>query len=115
MTNAVLNLCVLAVLLAACARRLRGLRRGPLLWTALAMIALTAVFDTAKIAAGLYSFDPARILGLRVAGAPIEDFAYPLAAVAAMPALWMALGARKAAGADRSGGAAASREEEGGA
>ena len=85
---------------------LRRLRRGPLLSTALAMIALTAVFDTVMIAVGLYAFDPDRILGLRIAGAPIEDFAYPLAAVAAMPTLWTALGARKTTGAERSGGAA---------
>ena len=106
MTNAVLNLCVLALVFAVFGRRLRRLRRGPLVWTALAMVALTAVFDTVMIAVGLYAFDPARILGLRIAGAPIEDCAYPLAAVAAMPTLWTALGARKTTGAERSGGAA---------
>ena len=103
MTNVVLNLCVLAAVLAVCGPRLRRLRRGPLLWTALAMLALTAVFDTVMIAAGLCAYDPDRILGLYVAGAPVEDFAYPLAAVAAMPVLWTVLGDRKALRAARPG------------
>lgn len=94
MTNAVLNLVVLAVLAVVLAPRLRRLRPGPLAWTGLAMLVLTTVFDTVMIAAGLYDFDPAKILGVYVWGAPIEDFAYSLAALALMPALWTALGAR---------------------
>jgi len=97
-TNAVLNLIVLAVLAVVLGPRVRRLRSGPLLWTALILVLLTAVFDTVMIAVGLYTFAPGRILGLRVGGAPIEDFAYPLAAVAAMPALWTALGARSGPG-----------------
>ncbi len=88
MTNAVLNLVVLVVLTIVLAPRLRGLRRGPLLWTAAIMAALTAVFDNAMISAGLVQYAPDKILGLKVGVAPIEDFAYTLAAVLLMPALW---------------------------
>ncbi|MGI6879453.1 lycopene cyclase domain-containing protein [Microbacterium sp. gxy059] len=53
-----------------------------------ALIVLTAVFDNAMIAAGLFAYDDARISGLRVGAAPIEDFAYPLAAAVLLPELW---------------------------
>lgn len=88
MTNAVLNLIVLVVLAIVLAPRLRGLRRGPLVWTAVIMVLLTVVFDTAMITAGLVSYAPDKILGLKVWAAPIEDFAYALVAVLLMPALW---------------------------
>lgn len=94
MTNVVLNLLVLAAVVVGLGPRLRRLRPGPIAVTAVVMLALTAVFDTAMIGAGLYTYSADRILGLRVASAPIEDFAYPLAAVVAMPALWTALGRR---------------------
>ena len=88
MTNAILNLVVLVVLALVLAPRLRGLRRGPLVWTAVIMVALTVVFDSAMITAGLVSYAPDKILGLKVGAAPIEDFAYTLVAALLMPALW---------------------------
>jgi len=94
-TNAVLNLLVLAAVLVVTGPRLRRLRPGPLLWTALVLLVMTAVFDTVMTGAGLYDYAADRILGVRVLNAPIEDFAYPLAAVAAMPVLWTALGTRR--------------------
>ncbi|NMR19718.1 lycopene cyclase domain-containing protein [Cellulomonas fimi] len=95
MTNAVLNLAVLVVLALVLARWLRRLRPGPLVWTAVVMAALTLVFDTVMIAVGLYEFDPDKILGVYLWGAPLEDFAYPLAATLLMPALWTLLGDRR--------------------
>ena len=50
---------------------------------------LTAVFDNLMIGAGLFSYDPDRISGLFIGLAPIEDFAYPLAAAILLPALWV--------------------------
>ncbi|MFE6997646.1 lycopene cyclase domain-containing protein [Microbacterium sp. NPDC057659] len=69
-------------------------RRTPLSLTALAITAgvllvLTAVFDNLMIAAGLFAYaDDERVSGLMIGAAPIEDFAYPLAAVILLPALW---------------------------
>lgn len=60
----------------------------------LALLVLTAVFDTLMIAVGLFDYSDAHISGLRVALAPVEDFAYPLAAVILLPALWSLLGGR---------------------
>jgi lycopene cyclase domain-containing protein len=56
-----------------------------------ALVALTAVFDTVMIAAGLFTYTDAHLLGPRIGLAPIEDFAYPLAAVILLPALWARL------------------------
>jgi lycopene cyclase domain-containing protein len=106
MTNALLNVTVLVALGVVVGPVLRRLRPGPLVWGAVLLVALTVVFDTLMIAADLYVFDPDRILGVYVWGAPIEDFAYALAASALMPALWTWLGrrGRAAAGGRRGGG-----------
>jgi lycopene cyclase domain-containing protein len=105
MTNALLNVTVLVALGVVVGPVLRRLRPGPLAWGAVLLVALTVVFDTLMIAADLYVFDPDRILGVYVWGAPIEDFAYALAASALMPALWTWLGRRgRAAADDRQGG-----------
>ena len=53
---------------------------------------LTAVFDNLMIGAGLFRYDPAHISGLFIGLAPIEDFAYPLAAAVLLPALWVLSG-----------------------
>ena len=94
MTNALLNVSVLIVLGVVVAPVLRRLRPWPLLAGALLLVLLTVVFDTLMIAADLYVFDPDRILGVYVWGAPVEDFGYALAASAVMPALWTWLGRR---------------------
>ena len=101
MTNIVLNVIVLVMLVVVSWRVLRRLRPGPLVWTAVVMCVLTLVFDSLMIAADLYVYDPDKILGVYLWGAPLEDFAYALAAALAMPVLWTALGAR---GRDRATG-----------
>ncbi|GAB2488854.1 hypothetical protein GCM10027063_32860 [Promicromonospora xylanilytica] len=60
-----------------------------------ALLLLTAVFDTVMIASGLFAYSDAHISGLRIGLAPVEDFAYPLAAVILLPALWTYLGSRR--------------------
>ncbi|MFI5085822.1 MAG: lycopene cyclase domain-containing protein [Actinomycetales bacterium] len=71
-------------------------RRTPLLAAvALAtaiLLALTACFDNAMIAAGLFGYAPDKISGAMLGAAPLEDFAYPLAAALLLPGLWQLLG-----------------------
>jgi len=92
MTNIVLNVIVIALVAAATGWTLRRHRAGPLLWTAAVMVLLTLVFDTIMIAVGLYTYAPDKILGVYLAGAPLEDFAYPLVAVLLLPAVWTWVG-----------------------
>ena len=56
-----------------------------------AVLVLTAVFDSIMIGVGLVDYDPSRIFGVRIGLAPIEDFAYPVAAALLLPALWALL------------------------
>lgn len=64
--------------------------------TAGVLVVLTAVFDSVMIAADLFRYDDAALLGWRVGLAPVEDLAWPLAAAALLPALWEAVGRRRA-------------------
>lgn len=112
--SSVFLLVSLAVLAVAVAVR-RPDRRW---WTAtgltvVALLALTAVFDNIMIAADLFRYEDAAISGVRLGLAPIEDFAWPLAVVALLPAVWMLLpgddgadpaGRRMDAGADQAEG-----------
>ena len=95
MTNIVLNVIVLAVLGVVSWPVLRRLRAVPILLTVLALCVLTAVFDTLMIAADLYVYAEDKILGVYVWGAPLEDFAYAIAAAVGMPVLWTVLGRRR--------------------
>lgn len=63
--------------------------------TVAALFVLTAVFDTVMIAVGLFSYDETQLAGLFIGLAPVEDFAYPLAGAVLLPALWVALRARR--------------------
>jgi lycopene cyclase domain-containing protein len=65
---------------------------------ALVLVVLTAVFDSIMISLDLFRYDTAALLGLRVARVPIEDFAWPVAAAVALPALWALLGGRATPG-----------------
>ncbi|MFE4196097.1 prenyltransferase [Paenarthrobacter sp. NPDC056912] len=67
-----------------------------------ALAVLTAVFDSVMIGMELFHYDTSHILGIRIGLAPIEDFAYPLAGVVALPGLWMWL-TRKRKGASSHG------------
>ncbi|MBG6181586.1 lycopene cyclase domain-containing protein [Arthrobacter sp. CAN_A1] len=55
---------------------------------AVIMLALTVVFDNLMIHLGFFGYNPDWISGVFVGAAPLEDFAYPLAAVVLLPALW---------------------------
>lgn len=56
--------------------------------SAAALVVLTAVFDNAMIATGLFGYADAQISGVRLGLAPIEDFTYPIAGVLLLPAIW---------------------------
>ncbi|WP_154795057.1 lycopene cyclase domain-containing protein [Occultella kanbiaonis] len=93
---------VAAVVAVACAVRVRPSWRW---WTGVALVALilivlTAVFDSVMIAADLYRYEEAALSGLRIGVAPVEDFAWPLAAALLLPATWELLGSRRPPQAD---------------
>lgn len=74
----------------------RGVSRMlPLIVTAVIVLGLTAVFDNVMIASGLFVYDLSRTSGVVIGRAPIEDFAYPVAALILLPALWSLLGRRR--------------------
>lgn len=54
---------------------------------AVVLFALTAVFDNVMIASGLFHYPAEHLSGLRIGLAPLEDFAYPLAAAFLLPAI----------------------------
>ena len=85
---ALLNLVVLAIIGWSVRRLWTTLDRRRAALTLAILLLLTAVFDNAIIAAGLVDYSPNHYLGLRLGLAPIEDFAYSVAAVLLLPALW---------------------------
>ncbi|WP_460775223.1 lycopene cyclase domain-containing protein [Microbacterium sp. GXF7504] len=54
---------------------------------AIALLALTAVFDNVMIALDLFDYPAEHLSGLRIGLAPIEDFSYPLCAAFGVPAV----------------------------
>lgn len=91
MTYTLLNVVFLAVV-ALVAIAAVVVRRAPR-WRAVGLAAvllltLTAVFDNVIIGTGLVAYDDSLISGLRIGLAPIEDFAYTVAALVLLPAVW---------------------------
>ena len=83
-----------AVLALAVTPRLR--RPGRWWWACLLvaawLVVLTAVFDSLMVAADLFRYREAALLGPRLLLTPLEDFAWPLFAALALPASWEVLG-----------------------
>ena len=101
MTYALIDLAFLAaaLVLAAVLRRRptrsdgsHGRRRRvawvPWVAAGAALVALTAAFDNVMIAAGLFGYAKEALVGPAVGLVPLEDFAYPLAAIVLLPSLW---------------------------
>ena len=63
--------------------------------TAGVLLVMTAVFDNVMIGIGLVGYNADLISGVFVGIAPLEDFAYAVAAVILLPALWTLLPARQ--------------------
>jgi lycopene cyclase domain-containing protein len=97
MTYGLLNVVFLAVvallaIAAVVARRSPRWRAVGL--AAVLMLTLTAIFDNVIIGTGLVAYDDSLISGVRVGLAPIEDFAYTVAALVLLPAVWELLARR---------------------
>ena len=71
-----------------------GRRMAALFLTLAVLVLLTGVFDNLIVGLGIVSYDEAKISGVLVCVAPLEDFAYAIAAVFALPALWLLLPAK---------------------
>jgi lycopene cyclase domain len=70
-------------------------RRSPA-WRAVGLAAivvllLTAIFDNVLVGTGIVGYDERLISGAKVGVAPLEDFAYAIAALVLLPALWSLL------------------------
>jgi len=100
MTYWALNAVFLAVaaILAVIARRRMNWPAVAL--TGLVVLVMTAAFDNVMIAVGLVAYNPDRISGVFIGIAPLEDFAYSVAAVLGLPALWSILSRRGVRAAD---------------
>jgi lycopene cyclase domain-containing protein len=86
------------IILIAQRRRLRGLVQRwmlPGIVTGVLLFVLTAAFDTVMIAIGLFGYPDEALVGWFVGLAPIEDFAYPLAALMLLPSLWLLVGSER--------------------
>jgi len=59
------------------------------------VLVMTAVFDNVMIGVGLVGYNESLISGAFVGIAPLEDFAYALAAVILLPSLWALLSRKK--------------------
>lgn len=97
MTYVVLSLAVLVLVAVVTVKTLRQLPARPLVLTALTLMALTAIFDNVIVGLDIVAYADAKISGLRIWHAPVEDFAYALGAVMLMPAVWIWLGRVSAA------------------
>lgn len=61
------------------------------------VLLMTAVFDNVMIGVGLVGYDRDLISGAFIGIAPLEDFAYALAAAVLLPSLWTLLGGSRRA------------------
>lgn len=95
MTYLWLNLIFGAVAIAAGLVFARGSSTRSILVTGLALLAITAVGDSLIVGAGIVAYDPAKILGIMIGFAPVEDFAYAIVAIVLVPVIWNASAKRK--------------------
>lgn len=68
---------------------------------AIVVLLLTAVFDNVLVGTGIVGYDPALISGAKIGVAPLEDFAYAIAALVLLPSLWSLLLPRSSSSAQR--------------
>jgi lycopene cyclase domain-containing protein len=55
------------------------------------LLVMTAIFDNVMIGIGLVGYDASLISGAFIGIAPLEDFAYAIAAAVLLPSLWCLL------------------------
>ncbi len=90
--DAVFLAVVAVIAIVAAVRRARGWRA--MLITLGLLVAVSIVFDNLMIAVGLVGYDRSKISGVVIGLAPVEDFAYAVAAAILLPSLWMLLSPR---------------------
>ena len=76
--------------------------------TAALLLVMTAVFDNIMIGVGLVGYDETLISGALIGIAPLEDFAYTVAAVVLLPSLWALLPVSSGSASARTDSASAS-------
>lgn len=91
MTYWLLNVPFLAVAAVAGILAFRRLRWPAVGITAAVVLLMTAIFDNIMIGVGLVAYEPSLISGAFIGIAPLEDFAYALAAIVGLPSLWVLL------------------------
>jgi lycopene cyclase domain-containing protein len=94
--NAIFLTGVAFVAVAAMMRRRggNGINWPAIGYTLAVLLLMTAIFDNVMIGVGLVGYNDTLISGVFVGIAPLEDFAYAIAAVVLLPALWTLCGAR---------------------
>jgi len=85
---------VVALVALAAVLSSRSPRWASVLIAGIVLLATTALFDNVMIGIGLVDYNPELISGSFVGIAPLEDFAYAIAAVVLLPALWHLLAPR---------------------
>ena len=78
----------------ALAKSRRSMPWLPILGTLGILLLVTAVFDNMMIGVGLVGYDATKISGTFLGIAPLEDFAYAVAAAVLLPSLWLLLRGR---------------------
>jgi lycopene cyclase domain-containing protein len=86
--NAIFLAVVVLIGVIAVIRSCRKAWRAVLL-TLVILLAFTAVFDNLMISIGLVGYDRGKISGAFIGIAPLEDFAYAIAAAILLPSLWV--------------------------
>lgn len=90
-TYLIMNLIFLLSLIMFLPKKLS--KPGRAFWITLGvLLVLTAAFDPVIIGLGVVGYNESLILGLKIFGAPIEDFFYALYAACIVPLLWNKLG-----------------------
>jgi lycopene cyclase domain-containing protein len=92
--NAIFLSITALVAIAAIATR-RAPRWIALLIAAGILLIATAIFDNVMIGIGLVGYNRTLISGVFVGRAPLEDFAYTVAAAVLLPSLWTLLAPRR--------------------
>ena len=91
MTYLILNVLFLATLIMFLPKSFKKIPKA--WWFALGgLLLLTAIFDPLIIYFNIVDYNPEKILGLRLLGAPIEDFFYAVYAACIVPLVWNRLG-----------------------
>lgn len=86
-TYILLNIIFLGLVLTAF--RIKPRLPSRLWWlVAIALLLLTAVFDSILIFTNIIAYDDSKLLGIYIGKAPLEDFFYAVLAVIIIPVLW---------------------------